>query len=168
MTSTETSSVPAAGHVLRPDQVLPVVAGRSFATLATTSAAGFAHVAGVLYGTDGATLWVSTLRSSRKARNVAENPRVAVCVPVRRLPVGPPSSVQWQGTAEVVGLDDPALRRLVDRGELKAVTKHGELDLPGGCFLRITPNGRLHTYGLGMSVLAFLKDPLAAGGHVDL
>ena len=23
-------------------------------------------------------------------------------------------------------------------------------------------------YGLGMSLLAFLKDPLAAGGHVDL
>jgi nitroimidazol reductase NimA-like FMN-containing flavoprotein (pyridoxamine 5'-phosphate oxidase superfamily) len=168
MPSIETPSAPSAEHVLRPEQVLPVLAKRSFATLATTSPAGFPHVAGVLYGATGSTLWVSTLRSSRKARNVAENPKVAVCVPVRRLPLGPPSSVQWQATAEVVDLEDPELRRLADAGELKAVTGHGELELPGGCFLRITPRGRVHTYGLGMSLPAFLKDPLAAAGHADL
>lgn len=156
------------GHVLDAEDVLAVVAKRSFATLATTSEAGFPHVAGVLYAATGATLWISTLRSSRKARNVVANPRVAVCVPVRRLPVGPPSSVQWQATAEVVGLDDPELLRLVEEGAVEAVTGHGELELDGGCFLKVTPRGRLHTYGLGMSLPAFLKDPLAAGGRADL
>jgi hypothetical protein len=111
---------------------------------------------------------VSTLRSSRKARNIAANPEVGIVIPVRRLPIGPPSSVQFQGRAELLDLDDPALLALVAAGELGSVTGHGELDLPGGCFVRITPNGRLHTYGLGMSLVSLLRNPLAAGGVVDL
>jgi len=148
--------------------VLHLLEKRSFATLATTSPAGFPHAAGVLYDTAGSTFYVSTSAPSRKARNVAENPRVALCIPVRRLPVGPPSSVQLQATAEVLAVDDPDLLSLVAAGELKGVTSHGELELPEGCFLRITPNGRLTTYGLGLSLRRLIKDPLAAGGHVDL
>jgi hypothetical protein len=161
MTNTDTLT-------LDPATVLETVDKRSFCTLATTSPAGFPHVAGVLYAAVGADLWVSTLRDSRKARNVAANPNVAVCVPVRRLPVGPPSSVQWQATAEVVDLDSRELHRLVDAGQLDAVTGHGELELPGGCFLHITPRGRLNTYGLGMSLRQLLKDPLNSAGVVDL
>jgi hypothetical protein len=149
---------------------------RAFATLATASPAGAPHVAGVLYeavaarpGDAGAgvVLYVSTPIGSRKARNVAADPRVAVCIPVRRLPVGPPSSIQFQGRAEVLALDDPDVTRLAAAGELKAITSHGELELDGGCFLRITPSRRVHTYGLGLSLRALLRDPLAAGGLVD-
>jgi hypothetical protein len=122
----------------------------------------------VLYAAVGTDLYVSTLRSSRKARNVAANPSVAVCIPIRRLPVGPPSSVQFQARAEVLALDDPGVRRLVEAGELKGVTGHGELELDGGCFLRIRPNGRANTYGLGMSLRQLLRDPLTAAGAVDL
>jgi hypothetical protein len=145
-----------------------VVAKRSFATLATASSTGRSHAAGVLYGTVGDDVWVSTLRSSRKARNVAANPHVAITIPIRRIPLGPPSSVMFQGRAEIVALDDPDLRRLVAAGQLGSITGHGELELPGGCFVRITPNGRLHTYGLGMSLWSLLRNPLAAGGFVDL
>jgi hypothetical protein len=150
------------------DVVVRAIDARAFCTLATTSDAGFPHVAGVLYAAVGTDLYVSTLRWSRKARNVAANPAVAVCIPVRRLPVGPPSSVQFQGRAELLDLDDPGLRRLAASGDLKAVTGHGELELPGGCFLRITPNGRAATYGLGMSLRQFLRDPLGAAGVADL
>lgn len=148
--------------------VLRAIERRSFCTLATTSAQGRPHVAGVLYAVAGTDLYVSTMRTSRKARNIEANPSVAVCIPVRRLPVGPPSSVQFQGRAELLELDDPALRRLADAGRLKGVTSHGELELPGGCFVRITPNGRAATYGLGMSLLRFLRDPLAAAGFTEL
>lgn len=148
--------------------VLRAIDRRSFCTLATTSRQGRPHVAGVLYAAVGTDLYVSTMRTSRKARNIEANPSVAVCIPVRRLPVGPPSSVQLQGRAELLELDDPALRRLADAGRLKGVTSHGELELPGGCFVRITPNGRAATYGLGMSLLRFLRDPLGAAGFVDL
>ncbi len=141
---------------------------RSFCTLATSSAQGRPHAAGVLYAAVGTTLYVSTLRDSRKARNVAENPRVAVTVPVRRLPVGPPGAVQFQGTAEVLPLDDPELRELAAAGRIKSVTGHGELELPGGCYLRITPNRRLVTYAIGMSVVRVLRDPLNLAGSVEL
>ena len=144
------------------------VAKRSFCTLATASDASRPHVAGVLYSAVGTTLYVSTLRDSRKARNVAANPRVAVTVPVRRLPVGPPSAVQFQGTARILDNDDPEVRELAAAGRLKAISGHGELELDGGCVLRITPGRRLVTYGLGMPLLRFLRDPLNAAGAVDL
>ena len=168
MTSTQHPTTPPAGVDVSVEDVLKAVAKRSFATLATTSPAGFPHVAGVLYDTVGSTFYVSTILDSRKARNVAENPRVALCIPVRRLPVGPPSSVQLQATAELLPLDDPRIQALVAAGELEGVTGHGELELPGGCFIQITPNGRLNTYGLGMSIRQLLKDPFGSGSHVDL
>jgi hypothetical protein len=146
------------------DTVLRHLAKRSFAVLSTTSPAGRPHAAGVLYAAVGTTLWVSTLRGSRKARNVAANPHVAVCVPVRRSPVGPPSTLQFQGRAEVVAVDDGRVRP----AELTAIVSHGELDLPDGCLLRIEPVGRVHTYGLGMSLLHLVRHPLDAAGSVDV
>lgn len=151
-----------------PALVLRLMAKRSFCTLSTTSAQQRPHVAGVLYAADGATLYVNTLRSSRKARNVAEVGRAAVCIPVRRLPVGPPSSIQFQGRAEVVAFDDPSLQPLLAAGALGAITSHGELELPDGCFLRLTPAGPVATFGLGLPLRRLLRDPLHAGGRADL
>lgn len=149
-------------------EVLKAVARRSFCTLATSSPANRPHVAGVLYASDDNVLYVSTVRTSRKARNIAQNPHVFVCVPVRRLPVGPPSSVQFAATAEILAPTDPAIVALVERGRLKAVTGHGELELPDGCFLRITPAATLYTYGLGLSLWDLIRHPLDAGGRVVL
>ncbi len=157
-----------ATHRPDPAAVVAALAKRSYAVLGTVSPAGHPHTAGVLYQAVGTTLYTSTMRNSRKARNIEANPKVAITVPVRRLPVGPPSAIQFQGTATVVDLDDPELRRLAAQGDLKSVTGHGELDLPGGCFLRIEPGRRLQTYGLGMSLVSLIRDPLNAGGIVDL
>ena len=135
-----------------PDQVRRVTKTmhkRSFAMLSTVSDAGFPHAAGVVYDTVGTTLYVHTMRSSRKARNVAANGRVGIVIPSRWLPVGPPFTLQFQGRAEVVAMDDPEIVRLLEDGELRGVTGHGELDEPDGCFLRIVPNGRVHSFGTG-------------------
>jgi general stress protein 26 len=153
---------------LTPDTVLSTIRRRSFCTLATTSTRGQAHVAGMIYEAVGADLYIGTGRASRKARNIEANPRVGVCIPVRRLPVGPPSSVQFQGRAELLGPDDPTITDLLAAGRLKAITSHGELQLPDLCFVRIAPGRRLHTFGLGMSLWQLLRQPLEAGGHVDL
>ena len=99
---------------------------------------------------------------------MAANSNVAVCMPVRRLPVGPPSSIQFQGRAEILDLDDSQIATLIGDGKLKSLTGHGELDEPDGCFLRITFGPRLVTYGLGMSLRKLIGDPLHAGGSVDL
>ncbi|MGD9701404.1 MAG: pyridoxamine 5'-phosphate oxidase family protein [Acidimicrobiia bacterium] len=137
---------------------------RSFATLATVSQRGRPHVAGVLYELVDDALFVSTLRSSRKARNIATNPHVAVSIPIRRLPLGPPSSVHFQATAEILAVDDRRVCDLVASGRLKAITGHGELDLPDGCILRIAAPATINTYGLGMRLLELIRNPLDAAG----
>ena len=167
MNNTETlNTSPAERDLHDPEQAARVraaVHGRSFATLSTVSSAGFPHAAGVIYVSVGDDLYVHTMRSSRKARNVAADGRIGVVIPVRKLPVGPPFTVQFQGRAEVLDMDDPEITRLVEAGALKKLTGHGELDEPDGCFLRIRPTGTVHTYGIGVSVLALAKDPIANG-----
>lgn len=170
--STHTETVSASPNLsVRPDaeKVIRAINKRSFATLSTTSAADRPHGAGVIYEAVGSNLYVNTLRTSRKARNIAANPHVGVVIPIRRVPVGgPPSTVQFQGTAEVLAPDHREIVSLVAEGRLKSITGHGELENPDGCFLRITPNRKLITYGLGMSLYRLIRDPLNAGGEVDL
>ena len=161
-----TAAAPNTGYRPDPAQVRAAIEKRSFATLATTSPAGRPHVAGVLYEVIEGNLYINTLRTSRKARNIVTNRAVAVCLPVRRLPVGPPSTIQFQSTADILPLDDPAIRHQLDAGRLASITGHGELDHPDGCFLRIKLPDRLVTYGLGMSIRSLIADPLSAGGLV--
>src|SRR5688572_19852914 len=107
MTGNTTAPTEWSPHRPSLDEVEKALAKRSFCNLATVSAKGRPHVAGVLYQAVGTTLYVSTSRESRKARNVADNTNVAVNVPIRRVPVGgPPSTVQFQGQAEILPLDD--------------------------------------------------------------
>ena len=89
------------------------IAKRSFGVLATASAANRPLATGVLYAAVGRDIYISTLGSSVKARNVRENPRVALSIPVRRYPLAPPFSVQFQGTAELRTPDDPEIARLL-------------------------------------------------------
>lgn len=151
-----------------PDHVRRLLAKRSFATVASVSERGRPHVAGVLYALADDALWISTERGSRKARNVDANPHVAVDVPVRRLPVGPPANIHFQSRAELLTAADPRVRARLDAGDLRSITGHGELDLPDGCFVRIPLPARMHTYGIGMSLVQLARDPLACGGMVEL
>jgi Pyridoxamine 5'-phosphate oxidase len=149
------------------EAIFAALAKRSFATLATTSPQHRPHAAAVLYAAVDDALYVSTQRSSRKARNIAANPHVFVTVPVRRVPFGaPPSTIQFAATAELLAGDDPNVASLARAGRLSAITSHGELDLPDGCIVRILPGSTFHTYGLGMSLRALAKNPLDAAGRV--
>ncbi len=150
-------------------RILKALRSRNFAMLSTVSPAGFPHAAGVQYALAGSeaepVLYVHTMRSSRKAVNVAADGRVAVVVPVRRLPIGPPFTVQFQGRAEVVAMDSPEIADLLAAGRLGEVSSHGELDEPDGCYLRIVPNRTIHTYGIGVSVVGVARDPLHVGAR---
>src|SRR3712207_3766541 len=95
------------------------IARRSFCTLGTVSAAGRPLVTGVLYAAVDGPLWLPTLRSSAKARNPRASPLVAVGIPARRYPVGPPFAVQFQGRAELRDRDDPEVAALLEAGRLK-------------------------------------------------
>ncbi len=175
MTTTTPLSPPpdlaSTGHPVRdvPAEVVRrALARRSYAVLATVSPAGRPHAAGVLYAAVGDDLWLSTETTGRKGRNLLSRPHVAVTVPVRRLPVGPPATIHFQGRAEVFGADAPEVARGVETGDLKAITSHGELDLADGCFVRITPGRTIHTYAIGMSLWQVVRNPLALAGRARL
>ena len=150
-------------------QVARAIRRRSFGVLSTVSPAGRPHAAGVVYDVvddpRGLRLYVNTFRDSRKARNVEANGHVAFVIPVRRVPVGPPFSIQFQGRASVVDMHAEEIRDLVSRNLLTHSGGHGALEEPGGCFIRIEPAGRIHTYGLGVSTIAVARDPLHAGAR---
>jgi general stress protein 26 len=140
----------------------------SFCMLATSSAANRPHASGVLYSAVDGVLYFAVSDSSVKARNVRANPRVAVCIPVRRYPVGPPFNVQLQGSAELLSRDDPEIASLLGARRLKNITTHGELDEPDTCFLRVTPGRRAHSYGLGVPLRTILRDPIRGSRSVEL
>ena len=167
-TTTTAHAVPAADVERHRRIVRKAIAGRSFAMLATSSAANRPHVAGVMYADTPHGLLVSTSGDSVKARNIRQNDRVGVSIPVRKVPVGPPFCVQFQTTAEVLAVDDPLVRELLGTGALKVITGHGELDLPDSVFLRLRPPRRVVTFGLGVPLLSVVRHPLEAGRSVDL
>lgn len=140
----------------------------SFCTLATSSREHRPHVVGVLYVAIDEVFYVTTLRTSVKARNVRDNPRVAVCIPVRRFPFVPPFHVSFQGRAELRERDDDAITALLAGGRLRGITGHGELDDPDSVFLTITPGSRVATYGLGIPIRQLIRDPVHASGSVKL
>lgn len=168
-TTPPTTNIPSVTDDLAQVQrTMRAIQRRSFAVLSTVSSAGFPHASGVSYCAVGSTIYINTHRSSRKARNVSAEERVGLVIPVRRIPVGPPFTVQLQGRAGLVGLDDPEIAALLAAGKLRGITRHGELAEPDGCFLRIVPAGRIHTYGIGVSALAVARDPLHVGArHVE-
>jgi hypothetical protein len=165
MTTSTTPSAP----IVSPDpaRVRRAMLRRSVATLATVSPAGRPHAATVLYQLVDDALYVSTMRDSRKARNVAATGLASVVIDVRRLPAGPPASIQFQTTAEVLFAHDPRIVDLANARRLDRIVSHGELELGGACFLRIAVPARVHTYALGMSLWRVLRDPLHAAGEVE-
>jgi hypothetical protein len=119
---------------------------------------GTPHIVGVTYQYLDGYLYVATGAHSKKARNIRANARVAVHIPVRQYPVGPPWSVQFQGTASILDIDDPEITGLLRSGHLKRITGHGLLNEPDGCFLKVKPARRIHTYGIGLSLREVVRD----------
>jgi hypothetical protein len=146
-------------------RIARILARRSFCILATTSAVGNSHAAGVVFDWADDSMYIHTMRSSRKARNIADNPHVAIVVPVRRLPVGPPFTVQFQATAAILSMNGAAIRSLLAERKLPSTSGHGALNEGDGCFLRITPASVVHTYGIGVPIIGIIKDPLHAGAR---
>jgi general stress protein 26 len=150
-----------------PEKLRRIIAKRHFCTLATASANGAPHIVGVTYQYIDGCLYIATGAYSKKARNIRANPRVAVHIPARQYPVGPPWSVQFQGAASVLDRDDPEILPLLDAGKLKRITRFGVLKEPDVCFLKVKPARKIHTYGLGLSIVEVMRD-LAHGDRTVL
>jgi PPOX class probable F420-dependent enzyme len=69
-----------------PDDVRPLLEGRNFAHLATVDADGAPHSVAIWIGTEGDRVAFFTQTGSRKARNLARDPRVALSLVDRSNP----------------------------------------------------------------------------------
>ncbi len=131
---------------------------RHFCVLATASPDGIPHAVGVQYEYVNGHLYFITFEATKKVRNIRRNQNVAVAIPVPKYPMAPPFSVQFQGIAKILEPQDPEIISLLEHGKLKHITGHGVLNQPGGCFLKVTPCRKIHTYGLSIPVLTLLRD----------
>ena len=139
--------------------IMKQLARSSWCTLATASANGEPHVVGVNYAFTGGHLYFLTAATAKKVRNIRENAYVAVCIPVRKYPMGPPFTIQFQGVATVLEPDDPEITSLLKAGKLKEITRHGIMNkAPDGRFIKLRPAQRIHTYGLGIPILTLIRD----------
>jgi len=141
-------------------KVQKIISNHSFCSLSTATRDGAPHVVGIMYKFVNDHLYFATGTSTKKARNIQENPNVAVHIPVRRyiVPVGPPDSLQFSGTAQILSREDPEIVSLLKTGKLKTITGFGVLKEPDLCFLKIKPSRTMHTYGIGVPLLQFLRD----------
>ena len=113
-------------------------------------------------------LYLATGDKTKKARNVAANPNVSVCIPIRKYPIGPPFAISFQGTAEILPKEDVEIGLLLAAKKLKTIVGYGVLDEPDLCFIAITPSRRIHTYGLGIPLRELLRNPAHADRTITL
>src|SRR5215207_5721032 len=98
----------APGQRVTAELVLRELRAHNFAVLSTVDASGAPDSAGVNYGVSAPgrdlALYVMTRRHLKKARNIAQNPRVSLVVPVPRrlLQFVPPATIQMRGRAEIL------------------------------------------------------------------
>jgi nitroimidazol reductase NimA-like FMN-containing flavoprotein (pyridoxamine 5'-phosphate oxidase superfamily) len=145
------------------------MAKRTFCTLATASTEMRPHVVGMRYVMIGEALYVTIHEDSVKARNIRENPRVAVCIPAKKVPFFPPFVVQFQGTATLLSVTDQRIQDLFAAGRLKGIISAKDFhEDPKTAFARIVPARRLSSYGLGVSLLQIVKTPTSAIRSVDI
>jgi len=156
-------------HSPSPEAIKREIVRRSFCTLATADADGAPHVVGINYQFVSGHFYFATGKRTKKVRNIRQNPRVAVFIPVRKYPIGPPWSIQFQGTATVLSRDDPEIVGLLKAGKLKNITRFGVLDKePDACFLKVKPAKKIHTYGLGIPLLTLLRNIAQGDRTIDL
>ncbi len=137
---------------------------KNYGVLSTISKDGRPHSAGVMYAVSSRSrpfaLYIVTDRRSKKARNIDRNPNVSFGVPIHRSPgFLPPSSIQFQGRAEIIPSTDKAgneafnasnrLRRVL---KMQLVQKREV-----STFIRIRPDPVVFTYGVGLTIFQLMK-----------
>lgn len=148
---------------------------KNYGILSTISKDGRPHSTGILYAVSDEPfhLLLLTDKSSKKARNISRNPNVSFAIPIPRgfLRFIPPSSVQFQGKAEIIPLSEDVKKAFSMSLVLRQTFSSAKatLDQPDGtCFIKITPDPIIFTYALGVPVMRLIKDPGSASGKVRI
>lgn len=161
------------------ERVLRELSAHNFAILSTVDGQGRPSSAGVNYGVSErggeVALYVMTRRQLKKARNIAQNPQVSLVVPLHRrvLRFVPPETIQLHGQAEILDWTDAdgtdVFRGFwMGRQILGAYEKSRRKGETGVCFLRITLDPVIRTYGVGRSIWSIRRHMEAAAVKVRL
>ena len=160
-------------------QIMRQLRRQHFAVLSTVGADGQPSSAGVSYGVSprdqALTFYVMTRRHLKKARNIAQNPKVSLVVPIRRrlLWFLPPATIQLRGRAEVLDATDAEGRAVFQQFWLgrRIVRSYQAMECRGEtriCFLKITPEPLAQSYMVGTTVLGLLWHMEAGAGQARI
>ncbi|MHA2272998.1 MAG: pyridoxamine 5'-phosphate oxidase family protein [Candidatus Hodarchaeales archaeon] len=148
--------------------VEPQLRKKTFGILTTISPKGWPQTHGVLYGMAAPhsklAFFIVTDKRYRKAGNIKGNPRVSFLIPFPHYYVrfAPASTVQFQGTAKLIPIDNPQIFSIFKNGPRVLRRVVHSFDDPAirenYCFIKITPNPRFICYGLGKSLRELRKD----------
>ncbi len=145
------------------DMVLKELKKRHFGVLSTVTKDGRSHSAAVFYSVSLSArpleIFAMTRTKLKKARNIMNNPNVSFVVPLRRhlLTFVPPPCIEFQGQAEIVDWKDETAVTACKTSYMgrTIVNAYDEMYRQGDhtiCFLRITPDPTIFTYGVGVSI----------------
>jgi general stress protein 26 len=164
---------------LTPELVLGQLRKHDFAVLSSVSSDGQPHSAGVNYGISrpgqALAIYVLTLKHLRKSRDIAQNPNVALVVPLTRrlLWFLPPATIQLHGRAEILDWTDEQGIEVFSRSWLgrrilaanRESHRRGESRI---CFLKITPDPVVYTYMIGVGIWELRRRLESGAGQVFL
>ena len=132
------------------EEVWPYIEKWPFAVVSFVTPKGESRSAGVMYKVRDRTLYVLTGPDTWKAKHIKANPSVSVTVTVQRLPIrvrqAPPAVITFSGIGTVLEMGE------VD-SDLRRDLLRGVGDMPDTCVIRIEPQGRFVTYGIGIPMM---------------
>ncbi len=134
---------------------------RTYGIISTVTPEGRSHSTGIVYGVSPPeqqfSLYLITLASYRKTKNIRNNPNVSFVIPFPHSLLGfiPPSSAQFQGRAEILPFDNHVgIQAFQTKRVLRITLEHARKGHESGerVFIRVVPDEKVHCFGLGVSL----------------
>jgi len=138
---------------------------KNFGILSTVTPDGRAHSAGVAYGVSPLgspfCLYLISRPRLKKARNIKTNPNVSFTVPFPHyiLRMVPPACVEFQGTAEILAINNPVARQVFNSTIVLRRSLEYDLKIGESIFIRITPAKKIFSWSLGANIWQLLRNP---------
>ncbi len=148
---------------------------KTYGIIGTVDEKNRSHTTGILYGVshpgDTFAVYVVTGAEYKKTRNIRLNHNVSFAIPFPHhvLSFIPASTISFQGTAEVLPIDDEAaVRSFSSKWILRENVKTGLEGAFDVVFLRIRPDKKIHVYGVGVSMMKMMRNPQLAAYSVQV
>jgi general stress protein 26 len=140
---------------------------KSFGVISTVTPKGHAHSTGIIYGVSlpekKFALYSISNEMYKKVRNIKKNPHISFVVPFPHDDqMIPQNVVQFQAQAEILPIDNPEAQDVFHQNEGLKRNLEPAGTVPGMIFIKMTPNQKIHVFGLGVSLREIEEDVLSA------